>query len=54
MTVSGGVAAFPGNAQNPADLLRAADAALYGAKKAGRNQVWIAGESAALQAVHRR
>ena len=54
LTVSGGVAAFPGNAQNPADLLRAADAALYGAKKAGRNQVWIAGESAALQAVHRR
>ena len=53
VTVSGGVAAFPDNAQNAADLLRAADAALYDAKKSGRNQVRGAGEGAAIQAAAR-
>ena len=48
LTVSGGVAAFPDNAQNGADLLRAADAALYDAKKAGRNEVRGAGEGGAV------
>ncbi|MFQ5351362.1 MAG: diguanylate cyclase domain-containing protein, partial [Thermoanaerobaculia bacterium] len=46
MTISGGVSSFPDNARNAADLLRAADAALYDAKKAGRNQVRGAGELA--------
>ena len=50
LTVSGGVAAFPDHAQNAADLLRAADAALYEAKKAGRNQVRSAGAGAPVQA----
>ena len=54
LTVSGGVAAFPDNAQNAADLLRAADAALYDAKKAGRNQVREAGEATAVRATSAR
>ena len=53
LTVSGGVAAYPGNAHNAADLLRSADAALYDAKKSGRNQVRSAGEGAAVQAAAR-
>ena len=39
LTVSGGVAAYPGNAHNAADLLRAADAALYASKGEGGDRV---------------
>jgi diguanylate cyclase (GGDEF)-like protein len=39
VTVSIGVAVYPRDAQTPAELLRRADAALYLAKKAGRNRV---------------
>jgi diguanylate cyclase (GGDEF)-like protein len=39
VTVSIGIAVFPRDAQAPADLLHRADAALYLAKKAGRNRV---------------
>jgi diguanylate cyclase (GGDEF)-like protein len=53
LTVSGGVAAFPDNARNAGDLLRAADAALYEAKKAGRNQVHSAGGGAPVEAAAR-
>jgi diguanylate cyclase (GGDEF)-like protein len=53
VTISGGVAALPDHAENPADLLRAADAALYSAKKAGRNRTCIADEDAAMQAAER-
>ncbi len=53
LTVSGGVAAFPDNAQTSADLLRAADAALYDAKKAGRNQVREAGDDGQTAAAAR-
>lgn len=42
MTVSAGVASFPQCGENTQDLLRAADAALYAAKAAGRNQVRLA------------
>ncbi|MGE4110751.1 MAG: diguanylate cyclase [Burkholderiales bacterium] len=38
-TLSAGVAAWPADADTPADLLRAADAALYRAKTGGRNRV---------------
>lgn len=54
LTISGGVAAFPGSARNAADLLRAADAALYDSKKAGRNQVREAGEGGPVRATARR
>jgi diguanylate cyclase (GGDEF)-like protein len=39
ITVSGGVASFPGNGRSPESLLRSADAALYQAKNRGRNRV---------------
>lgn len=39
LTVSGGVAASPEHGETPAELLRAADAALYSAKQAGRDRV---------------
>jgi diguanylate cyclase (GGDEF)-like protein len=42
VTVSVGVAAFPEDAGDPEALVRAADAALYRAKEAGRNQVVLA------------
>ena len=37
-TVSAGVAVFPGDAEQPADLLRRADEALYEAKRGGRDR----------------
>ncbi len=42
ITLSMGVAAFPQHGANPADLLRAADTALYRAKHEGRNMVILA------------
>ncbi|HOC43437.1 MAG TPA: sensor domain-containing diguanylate cyclase [Thermoanaerobaculales bacterium] len=39
VTVSGGVATFPDDAQDAVELLLAADAALYRAKQGGRNRV---------------
>jgi diguanylate cyclase (GGDEF)-like protein len=40
LSVSGGVAELPRDATNPRALLRAADHALYAAKRAGRNRVF--------------
>jgi diguanylate cyclase (GGDEF)-like protein len=42
ITTSIGIATFPINAGSRAELLRAADEALYSAKRAGRNRVCVA------------
>jgi diguanylate cyclase (GGDEF)-like protein len=42
ITVSGGLALFPDDAATPADLIVQADAGLYRAKAAGKNQVLLA------------
>lgn len=42
ITVSVGVAALPDNGTSPRDLLEAADAALYRAKRDGRNRIVVA------------
>jgi diguanylate cyclase (GGDEF)-like protein len=40
VSLSGGVATFPDDGQSSTDLIAAADAALYRAKKDGRNRVF--------------
>ena len=45
-TASFGVAVFPANGAKPADLLKAADQALYRAKQEGRDRVCVAAEAA--------
>jgi diguanylate cyclase (GGDEF)-like protein len=42
LTISLGIAAYPGHADDPTTLVEAADQALYEAKAAGRNQVCVA------------
>jgi len=42
MSISGGVASYPSNGSDAEALLRAADAALYEAKRSGRNRVLAA------------
>lgn len=44
VTVSLGVAAYPGHGKSLRELLMSADAALYRAKQAGRDQVCVAGD----------
>ena len=46
VTVSVGVASYPEDAASGDDLVRAADEALYAAKRAGRNRVTAAGDGA--------
>jgi diguanylate cyclase (GGDEF)-like protein len=50
MSASFGVALFPAHGSDPEALLHAADAALYAAKRAGRNLVKVATRAAALPA----
>ena len=45
LTVSMGVATFPADATNPAELIRQADRALYVAKARGKNQISLYGHS---------
>ncbi len=44
VTISLGVAAFPRDGASADDVIRAADAALYKAKRLGRDRVCVAGE----------
>ncbi len=44
-TASFGIAVYPANGTKPADLLKAADQALYRAKKEGRDRVCVAAET---------
>jgi len=44
VTISAGVASFPGDGANRDDLMKAADAALYAAKQSGRNRVCLASQ----------
>ncbi len=46
VTISGGVACFPGDARGSTDLLKAADVRLYRAKAEGRNRVDSGGVAA--------
>jgi diguanylate cyclase (GGDEF)-like protein len=50
VTFSVGVAAFPEHGMAPKDLMAAADAALYAAKRGGRNQVALASAKSADEA----
>jgi diguanylate cyclase (GGDEF)-like protein len=47
LSASIGIATFPTHASNRAELVLAADRALYGAKRAGRNRVCVAEQAAA-------
>jgi predicted signal transduction protein with EAL and GGDEF domain len=47
ITISGGVASFPEGGMNSTALIGAADAALYAAKRAGRNRMLAAASTAA-------
>ena len=44
VTVSVGVASFPKDGDDPHSLMKKADAALYEAKRRGRNRVVLSGE----------
>jgi diguanylate cyclase (GGDEF)-like protein len=49
LTISGGVACFPNDGRNSSELIRAADQALYEAKRLGRNRVEAAGNMSLAQ-----
>ncbi|HTI35464.1 MAG TPA: GGDEF domain-containing protein [Miltoncostaea sp.] len=51
VTVSAGVATFPGDAADPEDLMRHADVALYAGKRAGRDRVMAYADVVAQEAV---
>jgi diguanylate cyclase (GGDEF)-like protein len=44
LTVSLGIAAYPGDSRNPDDLVQKADSAMYMAKSRGKNQVCLYGD----------
>jgi diguanylate cyclase (GGDEF)-like protein len=50
VSISGGLATFPNHGRNSTDILAETDAALYAAKRAGRDRVYSPEEAAALSA----
>ena len=54
VTISGGIAAFPGHGLDPEALLEAADSGLYEAKRQGRNRVLSGRARPSLPAPERR
>ena len=44
LTVSLGIAAYPGDARDPGDLITSADSAMYMAKSRGKNRICISGD----------
>jgi predicted signal transduction protein with EAL and GGDEF domain len=53
VTISVGVAAFPAHGTSPKELMAAADAALYEAKRGGRDKVVVASAPVMDEAVDR-
>jgi diguanylate cyclase (GGDEF)-like protein len=51
ITISVGIAVYPRDGMTPAELIARADAALYFAKKNGKNQVAVAGEVVGAEAM---
>ena len=49
VTLSAGIATFPGHGDNPEDLIRMADEALYRAKKAGRDRIGMCEEQESIR-----
>lgn len=49
LTISGGLAAYPWDAQRACDLLAQADAALLRAKRDGKNRIYICGDESAAE-----
>jgi len=49
LTISGGVAVYPYHGDTRDELVKTADAALYAAKEAGRNQILSAGSAQPLE-----
>jgi diguanylate cyclase (GGDEF)-like protein len=52
VTLSAGVAVFPNDGTTPAQLMEKADAALYRAKKSGRDRVVVSSDTANASAEH--
>ncbi|MHC5083537.1 MAG: GGDEF domain-containing protein [Planctomycetota bacterium] len=46
LTISGGLATFPMDAQSPEDLFEQADQAMLEAKRSGKNRIYLVGEPA--------
>ena len=49
VTLSAEIATFPGHGDNPEDLIRLADEALYRAKKAGRDRIVMCEEQESIR-----
>jgi diguanylate cyclase (GGDEF)-like protein len=52
VTASAGVAQFPGDGGDPVSIVRAADRALYAAKRGGRDRVHVASDAGPIDTSH--